>query len=73
MSISTSTTSSTNTVNICLWIMWNMIVHYKTNIIEIETARCHISTDEDTNLTSLECLNSTNTISLHHITIDVCC
>jgi hypothetical protein len=71
MTISTCSTGTTDTVDICLWIVWDMVVDYESDIVEVESARRDISTDEDSNLTVLECLDRANTISLHHISIDI--
>jgi hypothetical protein len=60
-------------MDICLRIMWNMVVDHEIDIIEVESARCDISTDKYTNLTILECLECTNTITLHHISMDKRC
>jgi hypothetical protein len=73
MTIGTSTTGTTDTVDIRLWIVWDMIVHYESDIVQIESARRDVSTDEYSNLTVLERLDRANTISLHHISVDIGC
>jgi hypothetical protein len=73
MTICTSTTGTTDTMDVCLWIVWNMIVHDESDIVEVESARRDVSTDEDSDFTVLERLDRTNTISLHHISVDIGC
>ncbi len=36
MTISTRSTSTTDTMNICLWIVWNMVVDDESDVVEIE-------------------------------------
>ena len=71
MTISTSSTCTTDTVDICLWIVWDMVVDYESDVIEIESARRDIRTDEYPNFTSLECLDRSYSVSLHHISVDI--
>ncbi len=71
MAIRTRSTSTTDTVDIRLWIVWDMVVDYESDIVEIESARRHIRTDEYSDFTSLERLDSSYSISLHHISIDI--
>lgn len=73
MTIRTRSTSTTDTVDIRLWIVWDMVVDYESDIVEIESARCDICTDEYSDFTSLECFDSSYSISLHHISIDIRC
>jgi hypothetical protein len=73
MTICTRSTSTTDTVDICLWIVWDMVVDYESDIVEVESARRDVSTDEYSNLTVLERLDRANTISLHHISVDIGC
>jgi hypothetical protein len=73
MTIGTSATGTTDTVDIRFWIVWNMVVNYESDIVEVESARRDISTDEYSHLTVLECLDRANTISLHHISVDIGC
>jgi hypothetical protein len=72
MTISTCSTRTTDTMDICLWIMWDMIVHDKSDIVEIESSRCDISTDEYPDLSLFKCFDRSYSISLHHISIDIC-
>ncbi len=71
MTIGTRSTSTTDTMDICLWIVWDMVVDYEADVVEIESARCDIRTDEYPYLTSLERLDSSYSISLHHISVDI--
>lgn len=71
MSTSPSTTSSSNTMNIWLWIMWNMVIHYEINIIQVETTTGNICSDEDTCIAFLKSSKSLDTVSLEHITMDI--
>ena len=73
MTIGTRSTSTTDTVDICLWIVWDMVVDYESDIVEIESSRCDIRTDEYSDFTSLERLDSSYSISLHHISVDIGC
>ena len=73
MSISTRSTSTTDTMDIRFWIMRDMIVDDESDIVEIESSRGYICSDKYTNLTRLKRLDRTDSISLHHITIDIRC
>ena len=73
MTIGTRSTSTTDTVDICLWIMWDMVVDYESDIVEIESARRDVRTDEYSDFTSFECLDCSYSISLHHISVDIGC
>ena len=72
MTICTRSTSTTDTVDICLWIMWNMIVDYESDIVEIESSRCNICTNKYTNLSLFKGFDRPYSISLHHISVDIC-
>ena len=72
MSGSTSTTSTTDTMDVAFWIMRNMVVHDEIDIVHIESTRGDISTDEYTHMSFLEVLQGSHTISLLHISVDIC-
>jgi hypothetical protein len=71
MTICTRSTSTTDTVDICLWIVWDMVVDYESDIVEIESSRCDICTDEYSDFTRFECFDRPYSISLHHISVDI--
>jgi hypothetical protein len=72
MSVSSSTTSSTDAVDIRLWIMRHMIVHDEVDIVHIESTRGNIRSDKNSNISFLECFEGIDTISLEHVSVDKC-
>ena len=73
VSRSTSTTSTTDTVDITLWVMWDMVVYDEIDIVHIQPARRDISTDKYADISILEVLQCTHTVSLLHVSVDICC
>ncbi len=69
--ISSSTTSTTDTVYIALWIMRNMVVYDEIDIVHIESSRGHIRSDKYTYLSFLIVLKCSHTITLLHISVDI--
>ncbi len=73
VSICSGATSTTDTMDIWLWVVWNMVVDHEVDIIEIESSTRDICSDKYTNMSVLKWLECLDTISLKHISVDESC
>ncbi len=65
----TSTTSTTDSVNVCLWIFWYVVVDYEHNVFHIESTSRNVCRDEDITESILESFEGTSSVSLLHISV----
>lgn len=67
---STSTTSTTDSVDVRLWIFWHVVVDYEHDILHIEPTSRNIGRDEDITEPVLKSLEGSSTISLLHVSME---
>lgn len=66
---STESTSSTNSMNVVLLSVWQLVVDNETNLLNIDTSSKEISCDQDSSGTSSELLHDGISCLLLHLTM----
>lgn len=70
LSFRTGTTGTTDSVDVCLWILRYVVVDHEHDILHIESACRNIGRDEYIAEPILESLEGSGTISLLHIPVE---
>lgn len=70
LTFGTSTTGTTDSVDVCLWILWYVVVDYEHDVLHIESTSCNVCRDEDITESILESFERTGSISLLHISME---
>lgn len=70
LTFGTCTTGTTDSVDVCLWIFWYIVVYNEHDVLHIESTSRNISGDEDITESILEAFEGTGSVSLLHISME---